>query len=427
MSTQLVIVALATVCAALYAGRAVWRQLQRPDEECHGCDGCPTNRVDGASPGEGESTSARNKRPLRLLTPPILLAALIQGSAVRAHDVNEWLSVGGVLSGAGQCQTLIRDAGADEACRGSLPVQPEMSLHPTGADELFVKLGFAAAQGLTDVSPFTLAPFAADLRDDVEDVNGRWSYLLNAWYAHRFAFREDISLRVTGGIIDSTDYLDDNAYSNDEYTQFMNEAFVNLPSAFLPFYDVGGALELEIGSWSLRSVAMQVAENDVGNSVGFFGGQLGYHAETSWGEGNYRLLVAGSTKGFLDPTGTRQESRLAGGLSFDQQLGETVGAFLRVGWQGDNAAIIYEAIYSAGIDLVGGVWGRPEDNIGLAYGFLPGGNEDVRGSHVAELYYRFVAHKYLAITADVQYMRDDLKAGRGPRGFIVGLRFAAEF
>ena len=172
---------------------------------------------------------------------------------------------------------------------------------------------------------------------------------------------------------------------------------------------------------------MGVGENDAGNSFGFFGGQVGYHAETRWGEGNYRVLVVGATRDFLDPTGTRQEGRLAAGLSFDQQLGETVGAFLSLGWQDDGAAVTYDAVYSGGINLVGGVWGRPLDNIGLAYGYLSGGNEDVRGTHVAELYYRFVAWEYLAITADVQYMRDDLRIGRGPRGFILGLRFTSEF
>jgi porin len=365
--------------------------------------------------------------PPRFLSLPVLLAGLILGSPAQAYDVNGWLSVGGVLAAVGQCQILTGSAGADDACRGALPVQPELSVHPTADDEFFVKLGFAAGNGLNDVSPFTLAPFVADLQDDVEDIHGRWSYLLNAWYAHRFTFRDDVSLRVTGGIIDATDYLDDNAYSDDEYTQFMNEALVNGPNAFVPSYDVGGALELDIGSWSVRGVAMQVGENDDGNSFGFFGGQVGYHAETRWGEGNYRFFMAGSTQDFLDPTGTRQEALVLGGLSFDQQLGETVGAFLRFAWQSDNAAITHEAIYSGGIELVGGVWGRPDDNIGLAYGYLLGGNEDVEGTHVAELYYRFVAWEYFAITADVQYMHDNLSVGANPSGFILGLRFTARF
>jgi porin len=302
-----------------------------------------------------------------------------------------------------------------------------MSLRPNESDELFLKLGFAARNGLNEGSPFALAPWAADLQDDVNDVNSRWGYLLNAWYAHRFRLGKGISLRVTGGVIDTTDYLDDNVYSNDEYTQFMNEALVNGPNAFLPSYDFGGALELDVGSWSARGVVMQVGENGDGNSFTFWGAQLGYRVETPWGVGNYRLLVVGAGNDFLDPTGTSEEGRLGIGLSFDQQLGETLGAFLRIGWQDDRAAITHDSIYSGGVNIRGGAWGRPTDEIGLAYGYLPGGNENVRASHVAELYYRFVAWEYLAITADMQYMRDDLRIGRGPRGLILGLRFTAEF
>ena len=81
---------------------------------------------------------------------------------------------------------------------------------------------------------------AADLQNNVRDINGRYDYLLNAWYARSFELPKGIGLRVTGGIIDSTDFLDDNAYSNDEYTQFMNEALVNGPQSFPLSYDVGG-------------------------------------------------------------------------------------------------------------------------------------------------------------------------------------------
>lgn len=46
---QLIIVALAAAGAALYAVRAVWRQFESPDDEPHGCQGCPANRVGGLS------------------------------------------------------------------------------------------------------------------------------------------------------------------------------------------------------------------------------------------------------------------------------------------------------------------------------------------------------------------------------------------
>ena len=57
--------------------------------------------------------------------------------------------------------------------------------------------------------------------------------MLEAWYKHTFELSGDSSLGVTGGIIDSTGYVDNNEFANDQDSQFMNEAFVNktAPSA----------------------------------------------------------------------------------------------------------------------------------------------------------------------------------------------------
>ena len=357
----------------------------------------------------------------------LLTATVAFGSSVQAHEFNEHFSLEFVLAGMGQCQILSERAGVGDVCGGALPVQSAMRLRPTENDEIFVRAGFAVGNGLNGEAPFTLRPWAAYLQDDVEGINGRWDYLLNAWYKHKFRFRDDVPLAATVGVIDATDYLDDNVYSNDEYGQFMNEALVNGPHAFLPSYDVGGALALEVGRWSARAVVMGLGENDDGNSFVFFGGQLGYRLTTPLGEGNYRVLVVGSDRAFLDPAGTREERRLAGGFSFDQQLGETFGAFLRIGWQSDCAAVDYDAIYSGGINIRGGAWGRKNDHIGLAYAHLRGGNQGLRATHVAEAYYRLVAFEHFALTADAQYMFDDLRAGGGPRGFILGLRATVEF
>ena len=44
-----------------------------------------------------------------------------------------------------------------------------------------------------------------------------------------------------------------------------------------------------------------------------------------------------------------------------------------------------------------------------------------------EAYYRFVVNDRVALTADLQYMDDELVGGAGPEGYIVGLRATAEF
>lgn len=355
-------------------------------------------------------------------------------TSAQAYDVTDKFSIGGVLSGAGQCQILSDDADSSDKCRGAVPVQPELSFRPTDNDEIFIKFGFAAENGLNSSdnrnrSPFILATWAADLEDDVKDINGRdRDYLLTAWYKYSFQFENDSSLGATFGIIDSTDYLDENAYANDEFTQFMNEVFVNSAQSFLPSYDTGGVLAWESESWYIRGVGMNIGENDDGNQYNFFGATLAYTPDTAWGEGNYRVTVSTTSEDFLDNDGVEEENLLAVALSFDQQLGEHLGAFLRFGWQDDDAAVDYDTLYSGGLDVNGGLWNRTDDNVGIGFAYLDGGNLDVDKTYVFETYYRAIITDHLAITADAQWMKDDLDTGGDdPEGWILSLRATAEF
>jgi hypothetical protein len=358
-----------------------------------------------------------------------LIAALVGVLPVSAlaYEINDKLSIGGVLAGAYQYQFVDND---ENKGRGAVPFQVEMSFTPDEKNEFFAKFGFAAGNGLNDQTSFTLAPWAADLEDDVKDINGRnRDYLLTVWYKYTFRLSEEHTLGFTGGIIDATDYLDENVYANDEYTQFMNESLVNGPHAFVPSYDIGGALEWKISNFSVRGVVMNVGENDEGNSYQFYGAQLGYTLSSPLGEGNYRVIVDRTSKQFLDKQGEDKEHLTGITVSFDQQLGDIFGAWIRFGWQDDKAAVDYDAIYSGGVNISGSLWRRENDNIGLGYSYLNGGNLDIEQTQVFEGYYRLVLNEYLALTADVQYMKDDYKEGYTPepKGVILGLRATAEF
>ena len=362
------------------------------------------------------------------------LAALGMSPLVQAYDVTDRFSVGAVLAGSGQCQGLSDDAGANDECKGAIPLQMELSLRPTENDEFFTKFGFATGNGLNSSddrfrSPFVLATWAADLEDDVEDINGRSrDYLLTGWYKHTFRMNDESSLGLSFGIIDSTDYLGENAYANDEFTQFMNEAFVNNTQSFLPSYDAGGAVAWDSGNWSLRGVVMNVGENDNGNEYNFLGATVGYGAENSQGEGNYRLTVTTTNDKFTNESGTGDESLLGVGLSFDQQLGDHLGAFTRIGWQDDDAAVTYETLVSGGLDINAGLWSRSDDNIGVGLAWLDGGNLDVDETYVFETYYRAVFGDHIAVTADVQWMSDKYNSGGDDaEGWIFGLRATSEF
>jgi porin len=352
----------------------------------------------------------------------------------KLSDIAKHVSIGGVLSGAYQYERVDGPPDLDDKGRGAISFQPEVSITPTEADEIFFAFGFAAGNGLPGVTPFTLAPWAAGLEDDVKDINGRnRDYLLQAWYKHTFAFSEDHSLGLTGGIIDSTNYLDDNAYANDEYTQFMNEALVNSSNGFLPSWDIGGAAEWDIGRFGVRGVYMNVGENDDGNNYNFYGAEVMATLETALGEGHYRVNVNFTSKAFLDPDDTSKERRDVLIFSFDQEFGDILGAWIRFAFGSDNALVNYKAAYTGGINISGKWWGREQDNIGIGCGYLDGPeqtDESIDYTQVAEGYVRFGLNDYLFMTFDLQYMKDkyvNTASENDVDGWIAGVRMTAEF
>ncbi len=376
----------------------------------------------------------RTIKILGLAILPSVIQILLSAGSSLSYEINDKLSIGGIIAGAWQYQGIGDAPGFDSQGRGALAFQPEVSFTPTRNDELFAKFGFGAGNGLMakGKSPFILWTWAADLEDDCKNINGRnRDYLLTAWYKHTFEFSEDHTLGLTGGIIDATDYLDENAFASDEFTQFMNQVLTNAAQAFLPSYDVGGAIEWKMGKFSVKGVAMALGTNGwegpLDQPYNAYFMQVGYAPDTGLGQGNYRLVVGMSSDAYPNPEGTHMERRRCAIASFDQQLGKILGAWLRFAWQDDAAAIDYKSIYSGGLNIKGTPWGRPCDTIGIGYAHLNGGNQDVDHSHVFETYVRVALNDIFAITGDVQYMEDAMKAGDSPNGWIFGLRATAEF
>jgi porin len=333
-----------------------------------------------------------------------------------------------MLAGTYQYQILEGEGRGDDEGGGAVVFQPELSFRPTDRDEFFVKLDFAADNAINDQTPFILSPWAADLEDDVQDINGRnRDYLLAAWYKHTFQLGPEHELGVSGGIIDATAYLEDTAFADDEFTQFMNAVLVNGPHSLKPSYDLGAVLEWRFNAVELRMVVMNVGANDDGNAYTFFGLQLAYTIDTPLGTGTYRLLGVATTEDFLNAVGTQQELLSGLTLSLDQELGEFLGIFVQLGWQSDDAAVDFEALYSGGVQISGALWRRSQDHIGLGYAYLDGGNTGIEHTHVVEFYVRIVLNDYVAFTADLQYMDEDVVGGNGPQGWIPGFRVTAAF
>ena len=368
----------------------------------------------------------RAKTHKSLILPAI--AAIAIPFVAFAYDINEKLSIDGLVSAAYQYQDLSDADAAENAGRGAVVFQPQISFTPTKDDQLFTKFGFATGNGLNAISPFVLQPWAADLEDQVTDINGsERSYLLTLWYKHTITIRAGNVFSLTGGLIDSTVYLGTNAYANDEYNQFMNAAFNNAPDALGPSYDWGAAAVWDVGKLSLRGVVMNVASNDAGNEYNYLGVQAGYTIATHLGEGTYRVFVDTTSKAFPASRGTSLRRQNGITLSFDQEFGRILGGFLRFDWESTDVAITHEALYSIGLNISGKAYGREHDNIGIGYALLDGGNLNIEQTQAAEVYSRFQIKSSFHLTLDLQYMRDELVAGGGPKGFIYGLRLTGQF
>lgn len=366
----------------------------------------------------------------------MFIMIVILGSALpaKSYDVNEWLSISGTVTGT--YQWLEKSAGEGEDENGGAGVLDfTVSVKPWEGGEFAGRASFAKGNGVNNKSPFILAPNVDDLEDNLKNINGhKWQdHLMELWYAHTVKIQEGVSLKITGGIINSTAFIDNNAYANSEISQFMNEVFVNNPLANLPFYDLGGAIGFEIDTWQINFLGM-TSKNGDGNDYAYFALQIGYKVDTPLGEGNYRIYGFLTNDKFYKWDEEGETASLRGfGVSFDQQIiKDVLGVFFRASWQEDKALVDYDKLVSFGVNLNGSIWGRQGDEIGIGYAYLDGSaGSDVSHTHAFETYVKFKVFEYKAIssdfTVDFQYMNDDLKDGGKNEGFIWGLRFNLNF
>jgi hypothetical protein len=364
---------------------------------------------------------------------PFTLLAFVMvlslASVSSAFEVNEKLAIEGSLTGV--YQHADTDTSGSKG-RGTAVLDLGVNFKPTERDEFQATVSYSAGNGLNYLGLFSLVPYADDLEDDLKDINGRnRDYLLEAWYSHTFSFAEDVTLSVTGGIIDSTGYIDDNRYANCECTQFMNEAFVNHRNVNLPSYDLGGTAELKVSDLSIRALAMSTKfESDDGNfdNYNYYALQAGYTIHPPIGEGNYRLYGFTTNDRFPGTVEGEEEKLIGFGISADQQLSRILGAFARISFQDDEAVIEHETIFSGGLNINGKLWGREQDEMGIGYAYLDGAEEsEISHTIAAETYLRLSLSPFYDLTLDLQYIKDEMRTDEDEEGFIYGVRMYAYF
>ena len=354
---------------------------------------------------------------------------------VLSMELGEFVTIDGALRGIvqhGRYNNATNEEGEelDRETGGAAIGDLAIDIAPTPRDTFWTLLRFARGNALNDVGGIELSPYNGPLEDDVKNINdsGR-NYLLEAWYRHTFAPGANTSFAVTGGIIDSTNYIDENRYANDEDSQFMMPPFATPDNTIgAPSYDPGVALELHGNQWSLNGVYMRTS-NDILEDADYFGTQAGYHYTIARGPGNFRVLAI-TSKGHVKKEKGEGDATMYGlGVSIDQELGEGWGIFFRAFAQNDEAPIVYDRDLSGGISISGLQWGRPDDVLGIAYAHLIGASrQSIDYTNAAEAYLKFKIISSLDFTIDVQYEKDHTLSNKdNPQAWIFGGRLNVEF
>lgn len=303
----------------------------------------------------------------------------------------------------------------------------------------FIHLEAGGGAGVED----ELKVFSNVNRDADDDENVR---LTEAWYEH---YSSSLPLTLTLGKIDATCFIDTNEYANDEVNQFLGRIFRNSPTIEFADNAAGVRLGLEPVELIDAELLLMDADSDWEDMFDdiFFAGQINFKPKLFGRGGNYRILGwlndREHTK-WADATKTKEEG-FGFGLSFDQELTDNLGAFVRYGWQepdqrlnGLDDDFSLEHAWSIGLQLSGSIWGRDDDVLAFAVGqAIPSDDYKKAGSNLNakdeghfEAYYSFKVNEHLTLSPDIQVIwnpyGDDATNGKDTIT-VVGMRGQIDF
>jgi hypothetical protein len=283
----------------------------------------------------------------------------------------------------------------------------------------------------------------------------------------------------TTGNLAVSDIFDNNAYSHDPRTQFMNWSIMNQGSfdyaADARGYSWGTAVAWYHDSWALR-VGRFIQPNQPNQTsldsaiFTHFGDQLEIeHSHVIANQpGKVRVLafrnraimaryddalsLAAATSTTPDLNAVRHGEQIKYGFGFnaEQAVSDDIGVFARAGWaDGQTETYAFTEIdqsLSAGTLIKGAAWGRAQDTLGIAFArnelskahrdylaagglgfFIGDGALNYQPELILESFYSWQVAKLLNLTADWQHIRNPAyNADRGPVD-VVALRLHTEF
>jgi high affinity Mn2+ porin len=260
---------------------------------------------------------------------------------------------------------------------------------------------------------------------------------------------------LTLGKLDLFGLFDQNAVAADEGAQFLNNVFVHNP-----LLDSGGDIAADAYGFApgLRLAYFNEGEDaSWGASLGLFGagegaafngglgrslviGQLEYSPRQINGEprGTYRLYAW--TNGQTTDLAGAPQRHSGYGLSIDQKVGAAWNLFARWGHRtsGDGN---FDRALTLGFEHGGRAWGRGNDAVGLAAGWVKtsgawrsatadgtlAGYSASGGEQIVEAYYRLKLNEHFELSPDFQWIRRPGGDASAPSIKLYGVRAAVGF
>jgi high affinity Mn2+ porin len=269
-------------------------------------------------------------------------------------------------------------------------------------------------------------------------------YMPEAWYEQYF---KSINGALAFGKLDVTNYIDTNEYANMDTCQFISGIFGNSPVVEFPASN-GAGVHFGMSPYDLIDINLIAVDskadwNNVFDAM-FLAGQINFKPKLADKPGNYRFLAwrNGDNHTQWTDTSKEKENGYGYGLSFDQELTDSLGVFCRYGWQDPKVYLSGNTFslarsWSMGPQLKGSAWGRPDDVAAIGFGQIVPSKKykEVNGlqakteSHL-ECYYNCKVNDHLSLSPDLQiiwrpYGKD---AANGDSTIVVGgLRGQVEF
>ncbi len=230
-------------------------------------------------------------------------------------------------------------------------------------------------------------------------------------------------LALTAGRLDLTNYFDQNAFANDESTQFISDALVNNQMLGLSSNGTGVATEFDPKNGFRLKFGFQQSNDDAANLSDsmFTLTEVGYtFTPFALPEGTYRVWLRTDNT----PVAPEADGVATGfGLSIDQKLNPYLGVFARYG--SSNLDPGRDHFWSAGLSIANGFIFNPQDTWGVGYSQMD--LEDGRTERLTEGYYNFHLTERLRLSFHLTHVLDNADTDSEFGYLLPGVRFQAAF